>query len=194
MPPVLSFKRSMYRTRREVIPPNPNHQVNIDVAGSYLNMPNGNSIVVGDDQGTGTNDRILLFSAPELVTMAGRTSRINIDCTFKCSPMNYTQLFVLFGLINESVWLPLFYATLPNKQQNTYERLYNLIDMAMAYESASFRADLHVMMDYELAERRPWIDMYPSHQVKACYFHFTQVKPFIFDNAIYKTCCLICFF
>ena len=72
------------------------------------------------------------------------------------------------------MWMPLFYALLPNKLENTYARLYNLITMAMAAEGVSFKDSITVMMDFELAERRPWQQIHPSHQVRGCLFHYIQ--------------------
>ena len=50
MPPSSTFLRTMYRARREVIPPNPPSQSEIDVSGDILYL-NDCSIVHGDDQG-----------------------------------------------------------------------------------------------------------------------------------------------
>ena len=131
MPPSSTFLRIMYRARREVIPPNPPSQSEIDVSGDIMYL-NDCSIVHGDDQGFGENDRILLFSTNTLIHVAGNISRFDIDCTFKVSPMAYNQTFVLFGLVNTCVWIPICIAVLPNKTEATYEGLYNLIDMSMA--------------------------------------------------------------
>ena len=88
--------------------------------------------------------------------------------------MNYTQVFICYGLIGNCLWMPLFYALLPNKLEVTYTRLYNLITMAMAAEGVSFRDSIITMMDFELAERRPWQQIHPSHEVKGCMFHYVQ--------------------
>ena len=155
MPTAVQYERSMYRTRREVIPPNPTNQIDIDVDSQVCRLSDGTSIVVGDDV-VGSNDRNILFSLSELVRMADCVIRVNIDSTFKVCPMSYSQTFILHGLISNVAWVPLFYALLPSKTEACYERLYNLIDMSLAAEGAQFQPHLQVMLDFELAERKPW--------------------------------------
>ena len=181
MPPSSTFLRTMYRARREVIPPNPPSQSEIDVSGDIMYL-NDCSIVHGDDQGLGENDRILLFSTKTLIHVAGNISRFDIDCPFKVSPMTYNQTFVLFGFVSTCVWVPIYIAVLPNKTEATYERLYNLIDMSMAAEQISYRLDTEVMFDFEAAQRNAWSRLHPSHRLRGCLFHYTQVVNFCIIN------------
>ena len=60
MPTAVQYERSMYRTRREVIPPNPTNQIDIDVDSQVCRLSDGTSIVVGDDV-VGSNDRIIYY-------------------------------------------------------------------------------------------------------------------------------------
>ena len=135
----------------------------------------GRSIVQGDDPGNGNNDRIILFSTSTLMQLAGRLRRMNVDCTFKVSPMTFLQLFVMFGLVSNCVWIPLFMAVLPNKSESTYERLNNLITMGMAAEGTNFQENTEIMMDFEAAQRSAWSRVHPSHRLRGCLFHYTQV-------------------
>ena len=104
---------------------------------------------------------------------------------FQVTPMNYAQLFIIFALIGSSVWLPVFYALMPNRTEQTYERTYNLIDMALAAQGLQFNNDMEVMADFELAQRRPWGVLHPSHRVRGCLFHFRE-KLDIFFCILFK--------
>ena len=83
IPTVIQFERTMYRARRDALPSNPETQSSIDTDCIYGQNIRGESILVGDDPGIGENDRILLFSDPDLVEAAANCRRVNIDGTFK---------------------------------------------------------------------------------------------------------------
>ena len=66
---------------------------------------------------------------------------------------------------------------MPNQQEPTYERLYDMLDMVMVSHPdgpVTFREGLEVMMDYEIAEREPWKRKWITHFVLGCFFHFSQ--------------------
>ncbi len=89
-------------------------------------------------------------------------------------------------MVADSVWLPLLYSCMPDKQQTTYTKLYDMIDEKMLYNQDGpicFKDDVEVMMDFELAERNPWKAKWPSHRVHGCLFHYTQVSNNFFSGA-----------
>ena len=62
----------------------------IDTNCIYGQNIRGKSILVGDDTGVGENDRIRLFSDPDLVEAAANCRRVSIDGTFKGSSKKIT--------------------------------------------------------------------------------------------------------
>ena len=80
---------------------------------------------------------------------------------------------VFKGLVADSVWIPIMYSCMPDKQMTTYAKLYDMVDELMLYHQdgpLSFKADLEVMMDFEVAERNTWKLKWPSHKVLGCLF------------------------
>ena len=63
---------------------------------------------------------------------------------------------------------------MPDKTQESYARLYSMVDMAMHANQLTFQHDFHLMMDFEIAERTPWQELYPSHILHGCLFHYCQ--------------------
>ena len=161
----------MYRWRREVIPRNPDNQIQIDVNCDFVNLDTGETIIKGDDVGVNDNDRILLMSTERIMNAAAHSASSGFDCTFVVAPgPNYSQVFIMFMLVGRVYWAPTFYAILPNKEESTYRRLYVLIDQAMSQapdidvpgEHLQFNENLRVMADFEIGERTPWHEMHLS--------------------------------
>ena len=139
----------------------------------------GLNTVVGDSQGERSNDRILVLSHPDLLAEIGRVDRMGIDATFKSSPYNHYQLLILNGLLGGNsqnpLWVPFFYCLMPNKERGSYTRTFSLIDEAVAAAGSHWRDNLTVMMDFEVAMRQEWDIAHPTHTLKGCTFHFSQV-------------------
>ena len=53
-----------------------------------------------------------------------------------------------------------------------YAKAYEMIDAASTFP---WPDDLEVMMDFELAMRSTWSARHPTHRVRGCLFHITQV-------------------
>ena len=173
------YKFLYYRWRLEVIPQNPATQNEIDLECDFVKFSDGESMVKGDSIGTSDNDRVILLSKNSLIEAASNSLSSGFDCTFVVAPgPNYKQVFIMFLLIGRVYWAPCFYGLLPNKSEETYRRLYVLIDQAMnavpktnvAGEFIKFREDLRVMADFELGERRPWQGLHETHRMKVNYF------------------------
>ena len=140
-----------------------------------MKLPSGESIVKGESVGSDANDRVILLSTNKLMEVASKSKSSGFDCTFCIAPgPGYKQVFIMFCLIGRVYWAPCFYGLLPNKEEGTYRRLYNCIEEAMASvddpnmpgETLSFCDDLRVMADFEIEERAPWMEIYPSHNMK----------------------------
>ena len=65
--------------------------------------------------------------------------------------------------------LPCVYALLPNKQQATYNRLFEILK-----EHQNNLAPQNVMVDFELAVLNAITTSFPDSSKKGCFFHFSQ--------------------
>ena len=62
------------------------------------------------------------------------------------------QVLIVNGLVADSVWIPLFYALMPYKDEDLYKKVFEMIDESLG-ENFSWPPYLSVMMDFEPAER-----------------------------------------
>ena len=81
------------------------------------------------------------------------------------------QVLIVNGLVADSVWIPLFYALMPYKDEDLYKKVFEMIDESLG-ENFSWPPYLSVMMDFEPAERNAWLYVHPSHNLQGCMFHF----------------------
>lgn len=91
-----------------------------------------------------------------------------VDGTFKSVPTLFTQLYTIHGIIDSKI-LPLIYLLLPNKKQVTYFTAFNEVKKL----SANLCPD-SIMMDFEKAVINVCKEIYPSAQIRGCFFHFKQ--------------------
>jgi len=71
-------------------------------------------------------NRILVFGREHDRTCAGEMKTVYGDGTFKTAPPLFTQIYVILAKRQGFVF-PVLYALLPNKEQQTYVRLFNEI-------------------------------------------------------------------
>lgn len=74
------------------------------------------------DSGAHDLDHLLIFAFDENLDLLIRNQQWLADGTFKCSPAVFYQLFTLHIYIAGSV-VPVLNALLPNKTQQTYQRM-----------------------------------------------------------------------
>lgn len=148
-----------------------------------LVFKNLNEVVVPDifhdflvcDQGK-DNDKILIFATPFgktiLQNLAGKSPQLFADGTFKRTPRPFYQLYTIHLDIASGEEMtnivPLIYALLPNKTQETYVRLYLLI-------KEHFNIEFHKMKcDYELAQVNALQKVFPNIDISGCYYHYNK--------------------
>ena len=89
--------------------------------------------------------------------------------TFKTSLELFFQVYTIHSCTANRV-LPCVYALLPNKQQATYHRLFEILK-----EHQNALAPQNVMVDFELAVLSAIDALFPDSSKKGCFFHFSQV-------------------
>ena len=121
------------------------------------------------------------------------------------APENYQQLLILHVHIGgkdlfcsckvveiffiDTFWAPLFSVLMPWRDEDCYKKAYELIQSTTPFP---WPENLDVMMDFEQAiihhnrivskliytqaMRNAWSALHPSHKLRGCMFHMTQVK------------------
>ena len=98
-------------------------------------MDDGVNIVRQADLSPLHDEGIIIYSHPLLLKQLGRVQKVCVDATFSSSPKLFSQLWIIYGLVGDVAWVPLIYANMPNKQMDTYTRLYDILDRVMLYST-----------------------------------------------------------
>ncbi|EER08698.1 hypothetical protein Pmar_PMAR017756 [Perkinsus marinus ATCC 50983] len=110
----------------------------------------------------------------------GEGFHISVDGTFKTSPTHWAQQFTVMVRFDCGRMFLLFYAILPRKNGNTYERFFAAIEGSLTQDVGS------CMMDFEYAVRKAFEGVFGKGKVVLCYFHFCQNIRRKFESLIRK--------
>jgi hypothetical protein len=120
------------------------------------------------DSGSNNKNRILIFGTRNNLDLLKEFTHWSVDGTFKACPEVFYQLFVIHALIDSKA-LPMLYALLPNKLQNTYVELFeSLKTLDQALEPVS------VIVDLEQASINAIMHVFPNSRIVGCAFHLAQ--------------------
>lgn len=117
--------------------------------------------------------RILVFANQEARKNITKIKDFFADGTFRCVVKPFYQLYTIFGDIysdeNSKNVVPLIYALLPDKKQDTYEKLFSVIKLQLPNWCPS-----KMTTDYEKAAMNAIKVIFPNVTIGGCYFHFSQ--------------------
>ena len=121
MPTFQTMKRTLYRHRNKDIPVEPEHQSQIDLSLNFFKLRE-ECIVVGNTVSEQHDKGIVLFSHPELIKNIPHATRLNADATFGITPKLFSQCWILFALLANKIWSPIFYGLMSDKTEESYTR------------------------------------------------------------------------
>jgi hypothetical protein len=122
-------------------------------------------LLFDDPQGPG---RIQLFSTQSNLDILAENHDWYMDGTFKTTPNPFFQLYTIHGFRMHSS-MPSVYALLPNKNEDTYRRLFMALNGLR--EGLAPRS---ILVDFEMAAINAARALYPGSDIRGCYFHFQQ--------------------
>lgn len=120
----------------------------------------------------GENNKILIFASDRHLQYLASTRTVIMDGTFYFAPTLFTQLYVIHGEAFGR-FFPLLYAFLPNKTEETYNRLFTLVKQTLTTISVNFQWQ-KIIIDFELAAKSAITNVFPDVIIKGCNFHFGQ--------------------
>lgn len=169
MPSLRHVRRTLRRHRQRVANPYP-----VPLTRRDFDVPHEFSITaIGapfllHDSGRDDPQRILVFGSEAMLERLSAAQHWFADGTFKPAPNIFFQLYTLHFLQEGAVY-PAVYALLPNKRQETYVRLLNVLrDRLPEANPAS------ILIDMEIAAKNACQAVFPNANIKACFFHFCQ--------------------
>ncbi|KAG0420600.1 hypothetical protein EQH57_0078 [Dictyocoela roeselum] len=101
-----------------------------------------------------------------------RNFKIYMDGTFKASPNEFYQLYIIHAEFDGQCF-PILYCFLQNKTEETYNYLFSTIKEILSQRNISFNPSI-VQIDFEYAAFNAIRAVFPIASVKGCFFHFGQ--------------------
>ena len=124
LPIVDSVRRNIRRFRQKAGNPLPVPQTREEIPHpipeEYRTTENGEEFLLYDSN---DEDRILIFGTAHGLQVLEGSEHWLMDGTFKTVPPLYLQMYTIHALVQDRV-VPALYALLPNKQLETYRRLF----------------------------------------------------------------------
>ncbi|KAG0442061.1 hypothetical protein DMUE_0570 [Dictyocoela muelleri] len=99
---------------------------NTDDIPNELNHNIDKNLFFQYDGGVMDKERMLIFINSEKIIHLKNASTWLSDGTFKMAPIVFFQIYIIFAKIFDD-YFPLVYSFLPNKNENTYFRLFEVI-------------------------------------------------------------------
>ncbi|CAF2090872.1 unnamed protein product [Rotaria magnacalcarata] len=148
--------------------PEISHDKTFNLIPDKLTTTKRNSLFLQFDSGSG-NDRIIIFASAEQLQILENCEQLLVDGTFKVTPSIFYQLYAMHVVYRNTV-LPVVFALLPNKTQQTYRRLIDKLSEICPSWSPKF-----IMMDFEHASINVFSDKFVtttnSSIMSGCFFH-----------------------
>ncbi|KAG8198782.1 hypothetical protein JTE90_007092 [Oedothorax gibbosus] len=167
LPTFLSCRSSMIRSRREVLPAQPQRREDI-IVGDWCLHEGENFLLIND----GEKDRIMAFGTRNSIRLLAEAKRVFMDGTFYVCPSIFAQFYTLHVIYGGKM-LPVVYALLPDKTEATYTRLLEkLTEIALEF-GYIFKPEMFTI-DFEQAVINAIHLLFPNAEIKGCFFHFTQ--------------------
>lgn len=113
-------------------------------------------------------DEFILFYSNSLFNEMKTHDVLCIDGTFKVVPRPFYQLFTISFLKNGHVY-PVVYGILKNKNQRTYENLFNTL-----FKIAGTFKPKVIKTDFELGAINALKSLFPDTKISCCQFHLGQ--------------------
>ena len=163
-----SLYSTIYRNKIKNLPCIPKNIDDVNIPYEYSNI-SGKKFLLCDD---GETNKILAFGTEEFFKLLCESSEIYADGTFKSVPSIFSQLYTIHIMIKD-VMVPVLYILLPNKNLNTYVRMFRLIqDIAIRLQLNS--SPKKFTIDFEAAVITAIQALFPLAEINGCLFHFSQ--------------------
>lgn len=116
-------------------------------------------------------ERLLIFASDWSIEFLGSCSQWHSDGTYKCRPLLFTQLYIIFGFSNKMI--PCVYCLTTKQDEQVYRKiLEHLISIAKLKEITLNPQRL--TCDFELAVINAFSKTFPAVHIAACFFHYSQ--------------------
>lgn len=129
--------------------------------------------VLCDHYDESSNTRIIIFADKNILKYVKLIKFYLSDGTLDCCPKPFVQLYTIHGDLGSDEEhtriVPLIYALVNRKNEDLYKKLFQLVK-----EQIPEWEPLQYITDFEKAAMNAITTIFPSIEIKGCYFHFTH--------------------
>ena len=104
-PTFRDIQSSLYKKRRELIPPNPKKMIDLKLDLALFQYNKDESVVKGD-QVLDDGRRIVLLTTNTHLKYLAKSEQVLADGTFRITPIPWTQTFIISVPVTSSVFIP----------------------------------------------------------------------------------------
>ena len=125
-------------------------------------------MLISYDSGVADPQRIIAVGNRELISCFRNASIWFGDGTFGVVPEIYFQLYTVHTKIGNN-YPSCVYFLLPNKTQETYRYMFDILRVLVPNADPDI-----ILLNFELAARNAFKDIFPRTEVDRCFFHPCQ--------------------
>lgn len=164
--------KNIYNARRKVLPGSiPKNIVEVHNVIDSLDIStnkNENFVFINDEI-----NNIIVFSCETNLRNLCEMESIYMDGTFSYCTKYFYQFFTIHGLKNGH-YIPLVFALLPDKREETYKKLFEVLRNKIRERYLIELKPLHVFVDFEKAIHSAVKYVWSATKIHGCRFHLHQ--------------------
>ena len=129
-PTFKAVQRQLYLKRRELIPRNPATMKELQIDLPWFLTDQKENLVKGDrvfDDGR----RVILLTTNDLLEILAKAPQILGDGTFRITPTQWYQTFIVSVQVSPGVFVPVCFALLPDKKRESYDAMFTMLKEAL---------------------------------------------------------------
>ena len=161
--------RSQRQAAENLLPEPINRETIPNLTFEQQQTSNGERFLIFDS-GMGNADRMLIFATNQALQLLADSEDWFGDGTFKVCPEIYFQFYTIHARVGDRIF-PCIYALLPNKQELTYNRLFNQV---LEYIVPMGNGPSTMMLDFERGAISAAQNTFENVPISCCFFHFSS--------------------
>ena len=166
-----TIKRQLRRAASTEFPANPKTLQELVLAGEWRETIDGEQWLIYESPQE-DKERMLVFSTEEGLKRLSEAETFLMDGMFSVPPL-FKQLYTIH-VPSEGSTMPVVYALLPRKNEPTYCKLFQVINMACEELQIPTPDPDNIIIDFETGVKNVIDQEYPSSNMRGCFFHLHQ--------------------
>ncbi|CAF4332865.1 unnamed protein product [Rotaria socialis] len=164
-----SIDASLYRRRAKNYPKLPTNVEDFVLPDGWKLGLHGEPFLLVDE--TYGKNRLLMFASDWSIRFLSSCSQWHSDGTFKCRPLLFEQVYILFGFNN--FMIPCVYCLTTKKDENVYVKILQHL-LTIASQKGVILNPTRITCDFELATINAFRAIFNAVHISGCFFHYAQ--------------------